>query len=310
MSKALLLLMGLSLGVSAADLKEVLKGRGVWWKNPANYSDVLIQRLDDIGVRRVHIMLTEEPTEATKCPPKEPTSPSKTQQTEKPIPLATLDQIDKLVKALRAQDMYVIATVYLPPTRVAIDDLLDSGSDLVPALLAGGIDAVELDLEGRWKRNAVCGYKTHAEAFQDFKNRVKSIRPGVPVGITTHGGHIGAKEIPLGEADFVSMQAYSKCQDDCKAFDDKRTGPGNRQRYIVGKMKGIKGPIVIGLAAYGQQWDGYTWDAAMGKALSATEAIMAKDQRVIGYSYWSSASFAGSSTGNKPYQFLLKHKQK
>ncbi|MBC8785609.1 hypothetical protein A7D21_28235 [Pseudomonas sp. AP19] len=310
MSKAPLLLMGLSLGVSAADLEEVLKGRGVWWKNPVNYSDALVQRLDDIGVRRVHIMLTEEPIEATKCAPEEPASLSKKHQAKKPIPLASLNQVDKLVKALRAKDMYVIATVYLPPTKVAIDDLLDSRSDLVPALLAGGIDAVELDLEGTWKRNAVCGYKTHAEAFQDFKDRVKSMRPGVPVGITTHGSHIGAKEIPLGAADFVSMQAYSKCEDDCKAFDDKRTGPGNRQRYVVGKMEDIKGPIVLGLAAYGQQWNGYTWDAAMGKALSATESIMANDQRVVGYSYWSSNSFDGSSSRNKPYQFLLKHQPK
>ncbi|POF42329.1 hypothetical protein B0D71_12945 [Pseudomonas laurylsulfativorans] len=310
MFKTMLLLMGLSLGVSAADLEEVLKGRGVWWKSPAKYSDTLIQRLDDMGVRRVHIMLTKDPVEATECPLRQPTSLSKERQARMPVPLARLDQVEKLVKALRNKDMHVIATVYLPPTKEAVDDLLDSSSDLVPALLAGGIDAVELDLEGVWRRSVLCGYKNHAEAFADFKDRVKTMKPGVPVGITTHGGHIGAKEIPLDAADFVSMQAYSKCQDDCKAFDDNRTGSGNRQRYIVGKMKDIKGPIVLGLAAYGQQWDGYTWDAAMEKALSATEEIMAKDPRVVGYSYWSSMSFDGSGTGNKPYQFLLKHQPK
>lgn len=305
MNKALFLLIMLSTGASAADIEDVLKGRGVWWKSPANYSDALIQKLEDIGVRRVHIMLTKDPAEATKCPPHIPAS-----KAERPIPLARLDQVEKLVKALRAKQMHVIATVYLPPTKVAIDDLLDSSSDLVPALVTGGIDAVELDLEGKWRRNAVCGYKTHAEAFQDLKDRVKALKPGVSVGITTHGGHIGAKEIPLSAADFVSMQAYSKCQEDCKPFDDSRTGPGNRQHYIAGIMKGIKGPILLGLAAYGQQWSGYTWDEAMGKALSATEEIMANDPRVIGYSYWSSTSFDGSGTENKPYQFLLKHQPK
>ncbi|MGZ7459955.1 hypothetical protein ACXPVS_25380 [Pseudomonas sp. Ma2-10] len=299
MSKALLLFIGLSLGASAADLDEVLKGRGVWWRSPAVYSNPLIQKLEDIGVRRVHIMLTRKPVEVTKC-----------SAAQKPVPLAKVDQVERLVRALRKKNMYVIATVYLPPTKNAVDDLLDSGSDLVPALIAGGIDAVELDLEGPWRRHPACGYKDHAAAFQDFKDRVKSIKPNTPVGITTHGGHIGAWEIPLDAADFVSMQVYSKCTSGCKAFDDNRSGPGKRQRYILGKMKNIQGPIVLGLAAYGQKWDGHTWDQAMGLALSATEEIIANDPRVVRYSYWSSQSIMGSENGDKPYLFLLKHPPK
>lgn len=297
MSKALVLFFGLSLGASAADLNEVLKGRGIWWKHPAEVPSSLIGKLQDVGMRRVHIMLTHKPEEVPKC-----------SLAKLPIPTATVNQLKTLTRTLQEGKMYVIATVYLPPTKSAVDQLLDPDSGPVPALIAKGIDAVELDLEGPWKRHPVCGYASHAAAFQDFKDRVKSMKPGIPVGITTHGGHIGAIEIPLAAADFVSMQTYSKCAVSCKVFDDDRTGPGKKQKYIIGKMKNVKGPIVLGLAAYKQGWTGHTWDESMGLALNATAEIMATDPRVLGYSYWSTSSILGND--GKPYGFLMKNPPK
>ncbi|MBV7569639.1 hypothetical protein [Pseudomonas sp. PDM27] len=296
MSKLLICLMGLSLGVSAADLNEVLKGRGIWWKNPAEVQSSLIKKLQDMGMRRVHIMLTEEPTVVSKC-----------SLAKLPDSTPTVNQLKILMRTLQEKNMYVIATVYLPPTKAAVDALLDPDSGPVPALIVKGIDAVELDLEGNWKRHPPCGYASHIAAFQDFKDRVKSIKQDMPVGITTHTSHIDDIEIPLAAADFVSLQAYSKCPaSNCKAFDDY-TGPGKFQIYSISKMKNLKGPIVLGLAAYSQTWPGHTLDEAMGLALNATTEIMASDTRVLGYSYWSTSTIIKTI---EPYEFLMKEAAK
>ncbi|MVW87875.1 hypothetical protein EI969_18320 [Pseudomonas sp. PB101] len=296
MSKLLICLMGLSLGVSAADLNEVLKGRGIWWKNPAKVQDSLIKKLQDMGMRRVHIMLTDTPTVVSKC-----------SLATLPKPSSTVNQLKTLTHTLQQKNMYIIATVYLPPTKAAVNALLDPDSGPVPALIVKGIDAIELDLEGDWKLHPPCGYTSHIAAFQDFKDRVKSIKQDMPVGITTHTSHIGEIEIPLAAADYVSLQAYSKCPaSNCKAFDNY-TGPGKFQKYSIGKMKNLKIPIVLGLAAYRQTWPGHTLDEAMRLALNATTGIMATDSRVLGYSYWSTSTIIKT---NEAYEFLMKEAAK
>lgn len=289
----------LTSAASAADLPDVLSGRGIWWDNASELA--MLSRLDDASIRRVHIMLTHAPAAGT-C-----ANPAKAEV------IGDVKSQLALAKKLSDRSKVVISTVYLPPTKDAVNSLFDPKEGPVRAMAKQGIvSAFELDLEGGWKKHPPCGYKSHVEAFDDFKARANAL--GFEVGITTHASHLNDPKIPLPKAAFVSLQAYSKCTaEECKAFDDRKYGPGNRQKASFARLKGYGGPVILGLAAYGQLWEGtgHTREEAMTLALSAVKALQVQHPKLYGYSYWS-VKFVDGGKDNIPsaYDFLRDNKEK
>lgn len=164
-----------------------------------------------------------------------------------------------IVKAIRVADMTAVVTIYLSPMKNAIDEITNATSGLLKTLVDVGVQAVEYDLEGGWSESTVCGFRSHQEAVAYLVQRSKSVSAELPVGITTHLGRAGDRNLALHEADWVSIQAYSKCErPKCPAFDDKEHGPGHRQRLVAIALASFKKPVVIGLAAYHQKWPART----------------------------------------------------
>jgi hypothetical protein len=107
--------LALSKTVPAQDLQSLLHGRGMWLQSPRKFNNTHIQQLKKTGVRRVHVMLTHAPNVYTSC---ENASLART--------TASTIRLTDIVAALAGANMNPIATVYLPPTRHAVDTLTDA----------------------------------------------------------------------------------------------------------------------------------------------------------------------------------------
>lgn len=287
MKRLLLLTLIVSLPANSSDLQELLAGRGIWLQAPRELNSAMLSVLKQVGVRRVHIMATDSPEKASSCV-----------NAKLPTPNASDATIHQSISAIKGAQMSTILTVYLPPTKAAVDQVT---AGIITKALNAGVDAVEFDLEGGWSKHPVCGYATHQEVFADLMARTKQIRPGVPVGITTHGNRLKDPRIPLQEADWASVQLYSRCKaGDCDAFDDPVTGPGYKQRWGAKRLQGYTKPVVVGLAAFGQEWgkDPMTIDKAMRLALEAVKV----DPKFVGHSYWSTSWV---KSGTREFKFLV-----
>lgn len=220
-----------------------------------------------------------------------------------PKALASRDKILDVVKALQAQGFATVLTIYLPPTKAAVVSLTDETNGLISLGITAGADAVELDLEGGWSKHPVCGYETHQAAFLDIKQKIQSIWPNIPVGITTHLGRVNDNKIPKDAADWISLQAYSTCKtNDCPEFKDSTKGPGGKQQHAAALLASYRKPVVVGLAAYSQHWSGYTITEAMQRAYDATSALIKSDPKYVGHSYWSTRWALGATS--EQFKFL------
>jgi hypothetical protein len=264
-------------GVFATDLKVQLSGRGMWVQHPAKSSTQQLNALKDLGVQRLHIMVTNAVLPNKDC--------SKVSSPRLATKLSTL--VD-LIKSSKAMGFVVIATAYMPPSRNDIDAFLASKKGTAQRLIDAGVDGVEYDLEGGWSRAKVCGYETHELAAKALYDGTRALKAGVPVGVTTHLGRVRDENIGRQYTDWMSVQAYVKCQGDrCVDFEDKREGPGTRVARLSTELGKYSGLVVVGLAAYNQKWPGRTVDEAMQRSLSSAKALLSTNAAIVGHSYWS-----------------------
>lgn len=265
-------------GAQASELEALLKGRGMWLQSPNKFQNTQVKDLRQIGVRRVHIMVTHAPTSYKNC-----TSAQRTTTTTSTTKLVSI------VAALEAAKIETIATVYLPPTKDAIDLLTDPNDGLLKTLVMSGVKAVEYDLEGGWSKSPPCGFKSHADAVDHLIAQTKTLSTELPVGITTHLGRANDPHVGLAKADWVSIQAYTSCRpDQCVSFTDPKEGPGFRQKRVPAAMAGYNKPMIIGLAAYQQAWPKRSVRDAMAAALDAANTLQTQYKNYLGHSYWSS----------------------
>lgn len=267
---------------SAAEVKNLMSGRGIWVQAPQAFTKSDLEGLRPLGIRRIHIMLAASPVIYKSC------------ATSKPqVLLAKPERLTNLVAMGKEAGMVVVVTAYIPPNRQAIELFtLASDAGLLQRLVAAGADAVEYDLEGGWSRSAVCGYTTHEDASKELLTRSRALKSGLPAGVTTHLGRVNDTKLGLGHADWVALQVYTKCDvkgGACVAFDDPSEGPGFRQSKAATSIRGYKGPVVMGLANYQQAWQGKTAADAMGKALDATSAVQREHPNFVGHTYWSTS---------------------
>lgn len=281
----------IALQASAADLPSLLEGRGVWLEHSNVLDGELIKRMRQAGIKRVHVMGTTSPELTKTC-----------SQAKPPRLLGTADKIASTITALETAGFVTVLTLYLPPTKTAVDSLT---AGVIPKAVAAGVDGIEFDLEGGWSKHPACGYPDHKSVFADLRVRTKGLKSDLPVGITTHSGRANDPRIPKSNADWLSLQLYSTCKPaQCEAFSHPTAGPGGKQRQAVPLLIGYSKPVIIGLAAYSQKWDQHTVDDAMRLALNASLSLMKKEpSRFVGYSYWSNDS--GLKPGSEAFKFLV-----
>jgi len=268
--------MGVAAGEPSDQLLSALSGRGIWIQTPHNVTSSQLDQLAAMGVHRVHIMATRDAGVSSDC-----SGANNTKET------ADLAAFERLIHESTLRKMQVIVTVYVRPRRDEIDRLLGTGG-LVAWFDQKGVNLVEFDLEGSWSRSSVCGYASARDAAAALMNGTRAL-PGHPqAGVTTHLGRASDPKLGMEYADWVSIQAYTKCNaKSCPSFDDLQEGPGHRQSRAPGLLA-FKGPVVVGLAAYDQKWTGHEIAEGMGRALVATQRLSESRKNYVGHSYWSS----------------------
>jgi hypothetical protein len=262
-------------------------------KHSSDLNSRLIDRMRKAGIKRVHLMGSSSPKQRT-C-----------SEAELPRLVGNSDSIASTVTALKSAGFVTILTLYLPPTKAAVDSLMVG---VISKSVAAGVDGVEFDLEGGWSEHPACGYTSHISAFADLRVRAKGLRSNLPVGITTHSGRVNDPNVPKADGDWLSLQLYSTCKPtECDPYTHPTTGPGGKQRQAVPLLVGYQRPVIIGLAAYSQKWSGHTVDEAMRLALNATlSLIKAEPSRFVGYSYWANDSGLNLDPKlDEPFKFML-----
>lgn len=208
----------------------------------------------------------------------------------------TPEQLELWCRMLRAAGIEPTIVVWPRPTRTWIEGALGGTVSSLPlAVVAARCGAaVEFDAEGgNWKSSLVSGYPSLTAASRAL---VDGVRDGLrrhgggrlKVGATVHTGRLQRELTSL--CDYVAIQAYSQAQDDDRdgRVDDgydfgEPYGPGERQRLGARMVRGLGGPeLVMGLAAYNQDFPGHSTSAAMLAAWNAAAAEGARRVR-----YWS-----------------------
>lgn len=261
----------------AADLQELLSGRGMWVQHPAKTAAPQLAALGELGVRRLHVMASHAAEPYKDC-----------LRASSPKLTANLATLIELVKEGKAKGFGVIATFYISPSREHINRFVSPDGGPLATLVEAGVDGIEFDLEGGWSRAAVCGYPTHADAAKSLYAGARALRTGLPVGVTTHLARAKDKHIARDDADWVSLQAYAKCEvDNCVDFEDKREGPGTREGRIPAELGSYAGLVVVGLAAFNQKWPNRRVEEAMSRSLNTFKSLKEANHGYVGYSYWS-----------------------
>lgn len=260
-----------------AEPKELLSGRGMWVQHPGKTAAPQLAALSELGVRRLHVMVSHAAVPYKDCA-----------KASAPRLTAVLPKLVDLVKEAKGRGFGVIATVYISPARRHIEKFLSSEDGPLTSLVRAGIDGVEYDLEGGWSRSEPCGYATREEAAKLLYAGTRALKAGMPVGVTTHLARAKDENIARNDTDWISLQAYAKCQaDNCVAFDDNREGPGAREARVPAELDAYPGLVVVGLAAFNQKWPNRRVDEAMSRSLSTFDTLKKADAKYVGYSYWS-----------------------
>uniref|UniRef100_UPI003F496770 hypothetical protein n=1 Tax=Cupriavidus yeoncheonensis TaxID=1462994 RepID=UPI003F496770 len=262
----------------ALDGNSVLAAPGFWVPNTAILSDENLNMLSSAQIKRLHLQVTSGEAWID-C-------------NTKAVVKRKNKNAGAAVAKLKNRGFSPALLLYVAPRRDYIDELT-SEKGLLSDFKDSGVVAIEYDLEGEWSRAKPCGFPSHSEAFSYLKERTtKVMGSGVPVGLTTHFGRARDPHIPMSSADFVTIQAYSRCKGGCPTWSGPE-GPGNKQERIPTLLENYKGVVVVGLAAYGQDWPKTVGEsdpktAALRKSYLAARELIRKDPvRYAGYMYWS-----------------------
>lgn len=101
----------IALQASAADLPTILDGRGIWMRHSRDLNSQLIDRMRLAGIKRVHVMGSK-------------TFKQRTCSKAEPRIVDDADTIAKTVTVLKAAGFVSILTLYVPPTKTAVDSLM------------------------------------------------------------------------------------------------------------------------------------------------------------------------------------------
>ena len=269
----------LPMSVSASGFEQLLGGRGIWIDRPGNAQESNPEALRELGVRRVHLMISAPLPRDSEC--------KKTATL--PILIDKQAVIFDRLTSLKSSEFVTLATLYVSPRKDFIEKLTEKDG-FVSKLITSGAAGIEYDLEGDFTGSAPCGFASHADAVRLLVERTKSLSSApIPVGWTTNPGHLIDSRIPADAFDFFSPQAYGARREPTYLWDSN-TGPGRQQRYTMEKLKSNPTLIILGLGAYKQKYPDHTVDEAMEKSHSTMLDLVRENPKIIGHSYWS-ASF-------------------
>jgi hypothetical protein len=204
---------------------------------------------------------------------------------------------------LRPLGIGLTMTIWPRPTR---EYLTAMGAELPELAAELGAD-IELDIEGQWTETAAqrAGWSL-VDAEQYLLGSLRPTPTGPRLGVTSH---LGRPQWRIArEVDYLALQAYSYCA----AAEPARewhgyAGPGQWQRRAIREAVeehvGL-GRLIIGLAAWDQDWPGHLAVEAMQQAWEPCEGVGLAEVR-----YWSWTWIAGRSGGNRGYAYnFLKEK--
>ena len=187
-------------------------------------------------------------------------------------------ELQYVVEMILARDRQAAYTVWPEPSKDQIDDMVRD----LDYWCKFGVVEVEVDVEHLWKQKYLRGFRTMSAAADYLVKRLDDLKYAhdVRIALTTHTGHAeaqpGALLTPL--VDRVYAQLYS-CRKDWRGtaidFDDRRMGPGHRQRRGIAQFQQIPGVstgevgLCIGQALFSQKWPGHDYADALDTALAA-----------------------------------------
>ena len=274
---------------TAKAIPRLLAGKmrhGVWWDEGEGSTfdslDLWLNRAESAGIDNIAIMVdgqTDTPTEweYTKWTP---------------------DGLANFAQVLRRRGIDLTLVAWPKPNPSWIDGMLNGrpGAPSLPELARDiGARAIEFDAEGgNWSSERVSGFGSLDEAGEALHEGLRPYRPRLRVGTTVHGGRM-SPSLTL-DSDYVAVQAYSHFDNGARPWGHEY-GPGNMQRRGAEKVRELDGPaLVMGLAAWDQEYPDHTPDEAMRVAYNASESLGAQEVR-----YWSAKWLLGHRMDQTPY---------
>lgn len=205
-------------------------------------------------------------------------------------PSWTLDQVARACDRARSLDLEVVLTCWPSPRRT----YLDAMAAWLERACALGVVAVEVDLEGQWKRDDLDGSLSFADAAALLLLRLRGLAGAhdLRLEVTTHTGHqeSSPSALVVPHVDRVVAQAYSireRPGGQLVSWDDQRLGPGHHQRWAAADARTAPGvgagvDLCIGLPLWGQRWPGHEPAEALDLAYQAALEEHPREVR-----YWS-----------------------
>jgi hypothetical protein len=223
----------LTIASSARGATRRLRKRvSVWWDigGPATirYLDRHLNNLKTLGVSGVVVML-DEPDGTTSF---------------------AVDDLANFASVLRKSGIALGIDVWPHPTQEFVSDRLPW---LISVVRSVGAQFVEFDAEGNWTDGKARGYASLDDAAWYVAKTMRSCP--VPWGITTFRERLAGSAYTLGKfGSFVVPQAYSWVGN----TDVIGASPGFYQTEVFKQSQQFYGrmPIIMGLAAYGQEFPG------------------------------------------------------
>lgn len=197
------------------------------------------------------------------------------------------DELRAFTDALHARRIPFGVDVWVKPTTAFVKML----PGLFESVANVGAQFIEFDTErpGGWDRtkdedpdwssSKVVGFSSLEAAAENIA--VTMVNSPVPWGTTTHPGMLATTARLLGQhGDFVVPQAYSRVKTD----EPQGARPGSYQERIYEQTHRTYGnmPIVMGLAAYDQEFPGWSPSQAMVTAADASFDLGVREVR-----FWS-----------------------
>lgn len=251
----------------------------VWWdvigSATIRYLDRHIANLKTLGVSRVVVMMNEPDSESDEFQANFSTH-----------------ELTTFASALRTNGIGIGLDVWAKPTQSFVAAL----PSLFPIANAVHASFIEFDVEGPWTSPYLRGYGSLNEAGAAVA-RVMSGSP-VPWGITTNMGRLNTEATTIGRyGGFVVPQAYSVTD------NDEPTGafPGDYQvkAYERTRQSYRTMPVIMGIAAYNQDFSGWNPASAIIAAAKASFNIGINEVRL-----WS-WKFIGGSNGIPRNQYAF-----
>ncbi len=209
------------------------------------------------------------------------------------------EQFVAAARGLSARGIHVIFTAWPRPRRAAIDTLCATVGRLLRKCRGAGF---EIDAEGNWKASFLTDFANLDEAGQYLGERMRRASPeGTRLELTTYPYHEELAEAPTVAQymDVVVPQAYSVAGARKPGWGE-RLGPGSMQETAIELGRRVPGTqLVVGLAAYSQQYPGHLAADAMQLALDTVG-----DEGIEEVRYWSSKWILGQRANGYAAGFL------